>query len=282
MKTNTILKMIPLCLGMTHIAPHPLLAYHQPAQCPVLDITGEATKIIKCDRAVFEVTLSLFGDCPKELLNNFYAQSAELHNFCLSQGVPKEMITIDTPNLVVREMEHTGPKKGNGYTLSGKISITTADVDSVEDLQAKIIGLIQKGLILTNQCIHYQYANEEALKRSLLILLQKQALMDGKKTAIAMAKAQGLRISNVPTVISQSQISCNPIAKGDIQLLKSHPQSFIARSYYAERTAHNAFTVTVPMTYAILNETNQVDEPEKTVLENTADVAPALSRSIQP
>ena len=240
---NIHLKTLALCLGLAVTAqPTSVDAYNNTSNTKTgLTVLGRATKMVKCDRAVFEVSLTVSGDCLQEINQNFSQQSEQLKTYWQSLGLKEDSIIVGTPTLAVSELEYNGNKKRNKYALSASITILITDVDSAENVQRATMAFIEKGFLLNNHRIVYQYTKVESLQKS----LQKEALLDGKTEAMAMANTLGMTISTQPLQISESIMTCHSET--------DNPAPYEKYGYSVPKL-NNTFVVLVPMSYKIIDK----------------------------
>lgn len=223
-------------------------------QCsPGLKITGRAEKTVKSDRAVFNLTLSVSGDCYKELLQKLNDQIKELKQFWIQMGVKPDMIHVDNrTNIRISDLEYGSDKKKNKYSIQCGIVLSMDDVEMAPEVQNKTNTLVEKGFVFSEQNISYVYSKAAELQRE----LTKQALIDGQKTAQENAAALGLSIEKTPHNIGRSNLGCASTY--------DNPSPY-ERGWCSSTNIENKFTVLVDMYYSFKkNDDINQKTPEKT------------------
>ena len=204
---------------------------------PGLTIKGRAERIVKSDRAVFNLTLSIVGDCYKELLQKLDQQTKQLKQFWIKMGVKSDMIHVDNrTDIRISDLEYNSDKKQNKYSIQQTIVVTMDDLDMAPDVQNKTNTLVEKGFVFSRQSLHYLYTKVAELQKE----LTKEAILDGQKTATENAQTLGLSI--VPIRIGQSTLGCVSTYE--------NPSPYERCWFSGSKNIENNFTVLVDMNYA--------------------------------
>jgi len=205
----------------------------------LMNITGRAERTVKSDRAVLQLTISVSGDCYKELLQKLDNQVEELKKFWIKMGVKSDMIHVDNrTDIRISDLEYGSDKKQNKYSIQCTIFVTMSDLDVASDVQKKTNTLVEKGFVFSQQSLEYFYTKAAELQKE----LTKEALKDGKKTATENAHALGLSIEKIPNNINTSTLSCASTY--------SNPSPYERGWCGGSKNIENKFTVLVDMNYA--------------------------------
>ncbi len=225
-----------------------------------LNITGRAERTVKSDRAVLRLTISVSGDCYKELLQKLDKQIKELKQFWIKMGVKSDMIHEDNrTDIRISDLEYGSDKKQNKYSIQCTIVVTMDDLDMASDVQKKTNTLVEKGFVFSQQNLDYFYTKAAELQKE----LTKEALKDGEKTATENAHILGLSIEKVPTNISTSNLGCASTY--------SNPSPY-ARGWGGGSTnIENKFTVLVDMNYAFKKDDQKGEKAQESSEDDGAE-----------
>jgi hypothetical protein len=219
-----------------------------------MNITGRAERTVKSDRAVLRLTISVSGDCYKELLQKLDNQVDELKKFWIKMGVKSDMIHVDNrKNIRISELEYGSDKKQNKYSVQQKIFLTMDDLDMAPVVQNKTNHLVEKGFVFSEQGLDYSYSKAAELQKE----LTKEAMLDGQKTATENAHVLGLSIEKIPSNINTSHLGCVSTYSN---------QSPYERSWHYDggsTNIENKFTVLIDMHYAFKKDDKSSKQSEK-------------------
>jgi hypothetical protein len=205
----------------------------------VMNIKGRAERTVKSDRAVLKLTLSVSGDCYKELLQKLDHQVEELKKFWMKMGVKSGMIHADNrPKIRISDLEFFGSKKEK-YSIQRSIVLTMDDLDMASDVQNKTNVLVEKGFMFSSQSMDYIYSGAAELQKE----LAKEAILDGQKTAKENAKLLGVNIGL--SKVNTSDLACFSTY--------DNPKLY-ANGWSTNTNIENKFTVLVDMEYSFKND----------------------------
>jgi hypothetical protein len=203
-----------------------------------LHITGRAEKIVKSDRAVLRLTLSVSGDCYKELIQKIDNQIEELKKIWIAMDVKSDMIHVDNrKDIRISDLEYGSDKKQNKFSIQCTIVVTMDNLDMAPAVQNTTNHLVEKGFVFSQQSLDYLYSKAAELQKE----LTKEALKDGEKTATENARVLGLSIEKTPNNIQQSTLGCVSTYE--------NPQPY-ERLYSGSTNIENKFSVLVNMIYS--------------------------------
>jgi hypothetical protein len=224
-----------------------------------LNITGRAERTVKSDRAVLRLTISVSGDCYKELLQKLDNQVRELKHFWIKMGVKSNMIHVDNrPNIRISDLEYGSNKKSNKYSIQQTIVLTMNDLDMASDVQNKTNILVEKGFVFSNQNLEFTYSKTAELQKE----LTKEAMLDGQKTATENARILGLSIENTPSKIRTSNLGC--VSTYD------SPAPY-ERGWASSTNIENKFTVLVDMNYAFKKDDQKTEKAQESSEDDGAE-----------
>ena len=216
---------------------------------PGLTIKGRAERTVKSDRAVLKLTISVSGDCYKELLQKLDKQITELKQFWIKMGVKADMVHADNRlNIRISDLEYGPDKKQNKYSIQRSIVLTMDDLDMASDVQNKTNILVEKGFVFSDQSLDYLYSKAAELQKE----LTKEAMLDGQKTATENAQLLGLSI--VPSSIGTSNLGCVSTY--------ANPSPY-ERAWNSSTDIENKFSVLIDMNYAFKKDGESSTQSEK-------------------
>ncbi len=217
-----------------------------------MNITGRAERIVKSNRAVLKLTISVSGDCYKELLQKLDQQIKELKQFWIKMGVKSDMIHVDNrTDIRIADLEYGSDKKKNKYSIQQTIVLTMDDLDMAPVVQNKTNHLVEKGFVFSQQSLDYLYTKAAELQKE----LTKEAMLDGQKTATENAHILGLSIEKVPSNINTSNLGCASTYE--------NPSPYERGWCSGSTNIENKFTVLVDMRYAFKKDGESSTQSEK-------------------
>ncbi len=224
-----------------------------------MSITGRAEKIVKSDRAVLRLTLSVSGDCYKELLQKIEHQIEELKKFWIKMGVKSDMIHVDNrKDIRISDLQYGSDKKRNKFSIQCSIVVTMDDLDMAPVVQNKTNHLVEKGFVFSEQVLDYLYSKAAELQKE----LTKEAILDGEKTAKENAHVLGLSIEKTPNNIQQSTLGCVSTY--------SNPSPY-ERAWNSSTDIENKFSVLIKMNYAFKKDDQKSEKAKESSEKNGAE-----------
>lgn len=207
-----------------------------------LHITGRAEKTVKSDRAVLQLTLSVSGDCYKEMIQKIDHQIEELKTIWIGMDVKPNMIHVDNRKRIrISDLEYGSDKKQNKFSIQYTIVVTMDNLDMVPAVQNTTNTLVEKGFVFSEQSVSYLYSGVAELQKE----LTKEALKDAEKTATENARVLGLSIEKTPNSVQQSTLSCCST--------DDNPKPY-ENGWNSSTEIENKFSVLVDMNYSFKND----------------------------
>lgn len=116
----------------------------------VVTVKGLAERNVQADYVIWPVTFRVTGNDLAALYQKAQAQSDEIRQFLLSQGIKAEDISTGTQNVQDLHADFYGnnlpPER---YRIEMAVSVATSDVDTVLKAMTNQSELIQKGVLFT-------------------------------------------------------------------------------------------------------------------------------------
>ncbi len=160
----------------------------------VISVTGLGTKDFISDEILFTGSFSAKGIDGKSAYNTVLANHETVKNFFLNKGFTNQQINFTGVELTKNFREQTLNEDGrfvkteqvfDGYTATQKISISAlknpALMQKIEAVSSQTSELINSGIELNMEPLHYTYSDLPNLKHSLIAGATTDAMDRAKK-----------------------------------------------------------------------------------------------------
>ena len=168
-----------------------------------ISVTGLGEKDFESDLIIWDATYQRKSADLKSAYAELKQDEKQIKPYLVSKGIKEENLLFSAVN-VQRDEEDRYDNNGKfigrvfvGYKLSQKITITSKQLDLVEDISRKITDLIEKGIELNSGTPSYYYSKLSELKIDLLA----KASTDAKQRAETMAKSAGNGLGNLKKAV---------------------------------------------------------------------------------
>lgn len=151
----------------------------------VVTVKGLAERNVAADYVIWPVTFRVTGNDLGALYQKAQAQSEEIRQFLISQGIKAEDISQGTPSVQDLHADFYGnnlpPER---YQMEMAVSVATTDVDTVLKAMVNQSELIQKGVLFTqNYRTQFSFNGLNEIKPAMVEEATKNARSTAQKFA---------------------------------------------------------------------------------------------------
>ena len=151
----------------------------------VVTVKGLAERTVDADYVIWPVTFRVSGNDLTSLYQRAQAQSAEIREYLVSQGIKAEDISLGTPNVSDLHADFYGnnlpPER---YRMELAVSVATEDVPTVLKAMVNQSELIQHGVLFTqNYRTQFSFNGLNAIKPEMVEEATKNARSTAQKFA---------------------------------------------------------------------------------------------------
>ena len=160
-----------------------------------LSATGSASVDFEADLIVWRGTYSTFASTTGEAYRNLNRDAAKIKDFLGNYGISESDVVfsaIDISKRYTSNYNDEGNYVGDtfaGYELYQTVTVSSENVDSVEEVSRDITKLIEDGVEFTSNNPEYYYTDLDSLKLELV----KAATENAKERIDLMAEGSGCR-----------------------------------------------------------------------------------------
>ena len=160
-----------------------------------LSATGSASVDFEADLIVWRGTYSTYAATTGEAYSNLNRDADRIRDFLEDYGIDESDVVfsaIDISKRYVSNYNDEGNYVGDtfdGYELYQTVTVSSEDVDTVEEVSRDITELIEKGVQFTSNSPEYYYRDLDSLKLELV----KAATENAKERIDLMAEGSGCR-----------------------------------------------------------------------------------------
>lgn len=152
-------------------------------------VTGLAEKDFVSDQIVWSGSFSRSSFDIKSAYASLKADEAEIKRYLNANGIADTSIVfsaIDIQKNYRETFDENGRQRGNefnGYTLMGRVTVDSKEIQKVEKLSREITGLLEKGIELNSSAPAYYYTKLNELKIDLLAKASQDAKLRAETIA---------------------------------------------------------------------------------------------------
>ena len=134
-----------------------------------VSVKGLAEKIVKSNQATWVIGFNYASDNLMDLYQGIAKSQEIVKAFFVSEGFDSFTISTDPINIVDNQSSsYSGNNNAKHYTANGSLSLTTNQIDLIQRAAQKTGNLLQKGIIINQSNVQYQYTELNSLKPSML------------------------------------------------------------------------------------------------------------------
>ncbi len=176
-----------------------LVSYKKTSGSGGLTATGSANCDFESDLIVWRGNFSSEGDTAQEAYRSIKKDADLIRKYLTDNGVTEEEMVFSSVTInEVWESEYN--EEGDrirdyltGYSLYQDVSITSTDIDKIENISRDISGLIESGVQFTSNEPEYYYTKLDELKLQLI----EEATQNAKSRIDLMAAGTGASVGEL-------------------------------------------------------------------------------------
>ncbi len=209
-----------------------------------LSATGSASVDFEADLIVWRGTYSTYAKTTGEAYNNLNRDAEKIRDFLDDYGISDSDVVfsaIDISRRYVSNYNDEGNYVGDtfdGYELYQTVTVSSEDVDSVEEVSRDITELIEQGVEFTSNNPEYYYKDLDSLKLELV----QAATENAKQRIDLMAQGSGCKPGKL--------VSSN-LGVFQITAKNSADDEYSSGGTYNTSSRKKTATITVKLNYAV-------------------------------
>lgn len=207
-----------------------------------ISVTGNAEQDFESDLIVWQASYCVHRASMTEAYSEIEEQKAIVMNFLKSNGINEESYSFGSLDVTesynsMYDAHGNYIQTPNGYVLSQTVTITSSDLDRVEELSRSISTLIIQGLEISSSAPDYYYTNLNDLKHQMLHQASEDALSRADEIAAGSKRHVG-KLQNA--------------SMGVFQIVgKNSEDDYSWGGAFNKSSRYKTISVTVKATYAI-------------------------------
>lgn len=160
-----------------------------------ITVKGLAEKIVKANQATWVIQFNSANDDLAGIYQGIANSQTILKGFLENEGFETKNIALEPISIVDNQSTAYGNNdaKSKRYSATAGISLTTDQVDKVIAAIQKTGDLIQKGVVITQSTVNYEYTELNAIKPVML----DQATESARQAAESFAKNAHSKLGNI-------------------------------------------------------------------------------------
>ena len=220
------------------------LVSYKSNQAGGLSATGSASVDFEADLIVWRGTYSAYAQTTGEAYSRLERDSSKIKRYLEDNGIDPEDVVfsaIDINKRYSSNYNEAGNYVGdtfNGYELYQTVTVSSEDVDQVENVSRDITELIEDGVEFTSNSPEYYYKDLDSLKLELV----KAATENAKERIDLMAEGSGCQVGKL--------VSSN-LGVFQITAKNSADDEYSSGGTYNTSSREKTATITVKLNYTV-------------------------------
>ena len=208
-----------------------------------LNATGSANCDFEADLIVWRGSFSGQGATTQDAYRSIKKDAELVRKYLVDSGVTEEEMVFSSVSINARwesEYNENGDRIRDyidGYDLYQNVSITSADIDKIENISRDISGLIESGVQFASEEPEYYYTKLDELKLQLI----EEATQNAKDRIDLMAQGTGSTVG---------ELSCANLGVFQITAQNSNTE-YSYGGYFDTSSRNKTASITVRLNYAI-------------------------------
>ncbi len=209
-----------------------------------LSATGSASVDFEADLIVWRGTYSTYASTTGEAYQNLNRDASKIRSYLSEHGITDSDVVfsaIDISKRYVSNYNSEGNYVGDtfdGYELYQTVTVSSEDVDSVEEVSRDITKLIEDGVEFTSNSPEYYYKDLDSLKLELV----EAATENAKQRIDLMAKGSGCSVG---------RLASSSLGVFQITAKNSAEDEYSSGGTYNTSSRYKTATITVHLNYAV-------------------------------
>lgn len=151
-------------------------------------VKGLAERIVKANEASFGIQFQATAPDITKLNDKVATSRKAIEEFILAQGFEASQMQRQ-PVSISQTGKYDGGRDGD-YKATGRINVSSKDVDKVTKSAESTDALLQKGVVITNTNVNYYFTDLNTIKPEML----KEASESARQAAAKFAEDSGIKI----------------------------------------------------------------------------------------
>lgn len=209
-----------------------------------LSATGSASVDFEADLIVWRGTYSTYARTTSEAYSQLDRDTEKIRDFLDDYGISEEDVVFSAINISKRYVSNYNDE-GNyvgdtfdGYELYQTVTVSSADVDQVEEVSRDITELIEEGVEFTSNSPEYYYKDLDSLKLELV----QAATENAKQRIDLMAQGSGCRVG---------KLTSSNLGVFQITARNSAEDEYSSGGTYNTSSRQKTATITVRLNYTV-------------------------------
>lgn len=220
-----------------------LVNYKKTSGSGGLTATGSANCNFEADLIVWRGSFSSYGKSTQEAYRAIKKDAGLIRDYLVKNGVTEEEMVFSSVSISTRweyEYNDNGDRIReyiDGYDLYQNVSITSTDVDKIENISRDITGLIESNVQFVSDDPEYYYTKLDELKLQLI----EEATQNAKERIDIMAEGTG---ANIGTLLNANL--------GVFQITAQNSNTEYSYGGYFDTSSRNkTASITVKLNYSV-------------------------------
>jgi uncharacterized protein len=161
-----------------------------------ITVTGSAKKRIKSDLVVWNAGVSTQSPQLSEAYKQLSDYTPRIKKYLIDKGIPEQQITVSSiATTQLKAIDNVGRETSEitGYALKQQVSVTSNDVDKIDQISREATELINQGILLESSAPQFFYTKLGDLKIEML----GEAAKDAKTRADKIAESTSSIIGSI-------------------------------------------------------------------------------------
>lgn len=208
-----------------------------------ITVTGSASCDFESDLIVWRGSFSAYGSTPKSAYRSIKNSAEVVKEYLMENGISEDELSFSSISISQRwvtEYNDDGKRTGehlDGYDLYQSVTVTSEDVDKVDEISRDITKLIESNIEFESDSPEYYYTKLDELKLDLI----EQATDNAKARADIIAEGTDAGTSRL--------LSAN---LGVFQITAQNSDSeYSYGGAFDTRSRNKTATITVKLNYAV-------------------------------
>lgn len=149
-------------------------------------VRGLSEREVLADKATWTISYNVTGNHLESLYSRLEPKKDAIVSFLKENGVTDEEIVLSPSTANDRSSWYEWEKKKaftDQFELTGNMTIVSRDVEKIRQLRLRQLDLINKGVVLDNNYVNYEYTGLNNLKPEMIEEATRNARVVGEKFA---------------------------------------------------------------------------------------------------
>jgi len=159
------------------------------SQGKYVEVKGLSERIVKADRVIWTMNFDVKSNVSQDLFNQISSNVDEITKFLTDAGFEQSEISTAPANVY----QDTYQNSQFRYNASATVSLYSDKIDLVRSTSENTLGLIQKGIVISNSNINYEIADINSFKSEMLA----EAIANARESAEQFADDSGAHVGDI-------------------------------------------------------------------------------------